>query len=212
MKTKKDIESISKTLQVKNIWGESLPEFPAEMPPTDDFPNWFQNHEPLARILKPDMLVCEIGAWVGHSTHFFAERCETVITMDVWANSEEEYQTYQSELVVWGKAKRFIPFIYLQFLKNCWDLKDKIFALKMKSCDALPLIHEKGIKPDLFYVDGEHYYNAAIFDISTVLTLFPDSICCGDDIVFESVEKALKECAEKFNKTLEVEGNFWILK
>jgi hypothetical protein len=165
--------------------------------------------EPLSKILRSAFLVCEIGAWAGNSTYFLGERSSSVITIDPWANSEQEYREICEipDHLVWGPEVALLPTIYNQFLRRCWNLRTKILPLKTTSKFGLPLIAQAGIGPDLVYIDGEHFYNAVVQDIHLVLSLFPSAICCGDDWHWPEVQKAVRFCAG--GRQIFVEGNFW---
>jgi hypothetical protein len=198
-----------------NPWPLKLEDIlPSDMPSLRTFPNWFGNATQLDEILEEEMFVCEIGSWTGSSASFMAPKVKFLIAIDPWYSSEEEYRigTSLPESLKWGPEVKMLPYIYPQFIKTCWSWRDKILPLKMLSKQGLPLLFEKGLVPDLFYIDGEHYYESVLYDITTVLTLFPSSICCGDDITFVGVDRATKECAEKFKKELIISGNFWRMK
>ena len=62
------------------------------------------------------------------------------------------------------------------------------------------------LSPPLSQVDADHLYEGAFADIDTCLKLFPKAVIAGDDWAYKAVERAARECAEKYGKTIAVES------
>src|SRR5262249_31766208 len=82
----------------------------------------------LASVLSPGpRLVVEIGAWLGLSTRFMVKRAPraTVISVDTWQGSPEHQRD--------ARYAKLLPHLYETYLARCWDYRDRIVPLRMKS-------------------------------------------------------------------------------
>jgi hypothetical protein len=189
-------------MNILDLWPKEKP----DILPNDN--NWFRdpNAKLLATLLSDKTkCVVEIGPWTGAgSTKFILDKAfnATVFTIDTWKGNPE-----MQHLDV-------IPVLYETFLVNCWNYKDRLYPLKMDSVQGLKLLHKEGIVPDLIYIDGDHTYEVAKYDIETAFTLFPKALIAGDDWGFREdlpVQRAVKEVANKFNLSIKiVENRAWL--
>ena len=163
-------------------------------------PGWFPeiNRNHLIWLMRSHdvRVVLEIGAFLGKSTVFFAERCEMVYSVDHWAidclTSEDE-KRFCTEL---GLPREF---------RTIWDDNLKQ-ASKTDSYFAPIIVCQPGDYslrnraeetppdlPDLVYIDGSHQYQDVVSDIRKYGAL-ATKIICGDDYgVAEGVTRAVDE-------------------
>lgn len=150
-------------------------------------------------------VVLEIGAWLGLSTRFIAERAPNanVITIDHWRGSPEQIRDV-----------RFAPVLavlYETFLVNCWKLRHRIVPVRMASVDGMHELARFGVCPDLIYIDGDHSYEAVHNDLLTALTLFPSAQVIGDDWDWPSVRAAVADICLGRNLAIDAHGTAWRL-
>ena len=80
--------------------------------------------------------------------------------------------------------------------------------LKMETTQGVQVLKDKGIKPQIIYIDADHHYEPCKKDIQACLRAFPDAILVGDDYGhYESVRNAVTECALEFDKHVHVDQN-----
>jgi predicted O-methyltransferase YrrM len=114
-------------------------------------------------------IAIEVGAWIGKSTRFLAERFDLVIAVDHWLGSAEHREKYA----------HLLPVLFDQFLSNCVKFRDKILPLRMTSEEAaqLPLP-----KVGLIYIDGCHEEAEVRADIERYYGFLAEGgVMCGDD-------------------------------
>ncbi len=126
----------------------------------------------LIKKYKPKTIL-EVGAWLGQSTLFFAERCDLVISLDTWLGNDHFFGE--------EKLRKLLPTAYETFLVNCWEKRNKIFPIRLESRVGLWYLAEKGIKVDAVYIDADHHYEAVKADIRQVLKLPGKPLLIGDD-------------------------------
>lgn len=168
--------------------------FPKEMPqvpPVDH--GWLSPDvkEMLSCALRPGRteVIVELGAWLGKSTRFIATRCPgaVVVSVDHWKGSREHQQM--------PDCVGLLPVLYETFIRNCWEHRDRVLALKERTNDGLILLAEHKVRPDVIYVDASHEYGDVYNDILLCLSLFPDAVLCGDDWKWPGVQQAVTELA-----------------
>jgi predicted O-methyltransferase YrrM len=166
-----------------------------------------ENKIELAKLIKglpENPLIVEVGTWLGMSAEYMLELRGDVnlITIDHFKGSKEEYyKTKHKELIKAG--------LYKQAVRNLYPYKDRCYIYKSASPQALYNIYSKGIKPDLIYIDGSHYYTDVASDIGMATKLFPKAIVCGDDARWGDVHQALWECTARNGYVLRTVENFW---
>lgn len=74
--------------------------------------------------------------------------------------------------------------------------------MKMDSAEALRLLKDAGVEPDLIYIDASHHYDFVVKDVTTALDLFPKSLIVGDDWDNLDVRAAVKHVAAIKNKEI----------
>lgn len=183
--------------------------WPVRKPDVDlpkDNLGWFQegSREILTNTLKPEMrLVVELGAWLGLSTRFIADRAPmaTVITIDHWQGSPEHRARPD-----WAVM---LPTLYETFLAMNWEYRNRILPLRTTCKAGLQLIHSAGLQPDLIFVDADHSYAAVLEDLETSHSLFPAAQIVGDDFDCDDVRRAVIEFAHQQNFQVETSAGTW---
>jgi predicted O-methyltransferase YrrM len=136
--------------------------------------------------------VLEIGSWVGTSALVWAEALDrfspqkgTLLCVDSWdpyfpaddeARVENENYARMTRLAESGLA-------YQLFLHNarCGPASVPIRHFRGTSLDVLPYL--AGDAFDIIYVDGNHAYEHARFDVTQAMRLVRDGgVICGDDL------------------------------
>ena len=173
------------------------------------------------------VVVVELGSWYGLSVEYFCDRLaeidaqasnsaagdtgsastqvndSIVYCIDLWLNEHILADDHYNGL----DKKDFKP-MHKTFLTNLWKHRERCIPLRMPTTLGLRLLHSAGVKPDIIYVDADHHYEPAKADIKLSLELFPDAVICGDDFGhYESVRRAVKECAMEFGKIVTVDDN-----
>lgn len=164
---------------------------------------WFRpgNVELLDLLLEKDMkCVIELGSWLGKSTKFLLERAPkaVIFAVDIWLNEYFENDShYDSNSDIFSNIINGHS-IYDQFLVNTSKFRSKkilnsstgceefvgLIPCKLDSCEALRILKNQGIKPDLIYIDANHHYDPVIKDVTSCLDLFPDAIITGNLFLF----------------------------
>ena len=179
-------------------WPEQRPQ--VQDPPV---PGWLGDgaRELLERALSErTRLVVELGAWVGLSTRFIADRAPgaTIITIDHWKGSPEHQRNPE-----W---KVMLPSLHETFLALCWDYRQRLIPLRMTTLDGLRQVAEQGLDLDLIYVDAEHSYEATSGELELIHHLFPRVTVVGDDYDWAGVAPAVTEAAARHGWSLETAG------
>ena len=66
--------------------------------------------------------------------------------------------------------------------------------LKMETTQGVKVLKDKGIKPQIIYIDADHHYAPCKADIQACLRAFRDAILGDDYGHYESVRNAVTEC------------------
>jgi hypothetical protein len=158
---------------------------------------WFRpgNIELLDLLIEKDMkCVIELGSWLGKSTKFLLERAPkaVIFAVDIWLNEYFENDChYDSNAAIFANIINGCS-IYDQFLVNTSKFRSKkvlnasgceefvgLIPCKLDSCEALQILKDQGVKPDLIYIDANHHFDPVVKDVTTCLNLFPDAIITG---------------------------------
>lgn len=101
-----------------------------------------------------DMIMLEVGSYVGDSTEIFAQNFKQVYAVDPWENGydDNDAASYQHDMSV----------IEAQFDELC-EKYSNITKLKMCSLEAVELFADGNF--DFVYIDGIHQYEAVKEDI-----------------------------------------------
>ena len=134
--------------------------------------------------------VIEIGAFVGKSTVFFAERCESVLTIDT-------FDAHTLEYIKDPVLKREASNQWDNFVENTKEFHEKIVAMKGKSADLAEII----APADMVFIDGSHKYDDVREDIMKYLPK-ANRVICGDDYSprWHGVRRAVDELLPAANK------------
>jgi cephalosporin hydroxylase len=117
--------------------------------------------------------VIEIGAFVGLSTCWFAERVDSVITVDMFNAKALKDRTLDP--YVQDHHRSAYHNQYPTFLANTLAYPN-IRSIKMWSVDAARL----PVEADMVYIDGSHSYEEALADIRAWRP-HARRVLCGDD-------------------------------
>ena len=164
---------------------------------------------------------CELGSYLGASAHYVAGKEEAkdtnIYAIDIWdsgalADWEEdihgEYIADQYD----DNAKGFFKTncMYKTFLSNLQEYKEKVIPLKTSTQYGVRFLHDQNIEIDVFYIDANHTYDSVKADILIIKELFPNSIIFGDDLPFDGVKDAVKECARLHSLEILTHGNAYM--
>ena len=156
---------------------------------------------------------------MGKSTLYFANYCPNAVVyaVDLWSNQyllEDPHYIQSGENLAILKGKP----IYEQFIVNTWEKRcigvdearepmKGIVPIRMDSCDAMQLLHDNSVSPDIIYVDANHHYPGAYRDIATAVKLFPHAHIIGDDWDYEGVRKAVQAVARENKLDIHVQSS-----
>jgi hypothetical protein len=182
--------------------------WPSKKPEPPAFPqrNWLfpGTQEALASCVNPaTSLIVEVGSWTGRSTRFLAGLAPsaTIIAIDHWQGSPEHSDD--------AELSAALPHLYDTFLSECWNYRDQIIPVRLKSVEGLQRVAEAGLKPDVVYIDADHTYDAVIEDLTAALDLFPTAHIVGDDFNWDDVRRAVETIATQRGLTVAVSGTGW---
>jgi hypothetical protein len=163
---------------------------------------------------RPTKVILEIGSFLGLSTRAWltAAPGATIVCIDPWFDFYEDDSSIRDWPDVMGKN------IYHLFLSSCWEFRDRIIPVRGFSPDALQVVADLGVEPDLIYIDGNHDYTSVRTDLESAHRLFPHAILTGDDWIWDAdpqtpfaVRKAVEEFAAVKQWRVEARGNTWAL-
>jgi hypothetical protein len=165
--------------------------------------------------------IVEIGSWLGRSTEYFAKTApnSVVFAIDLWDDNVILHDTHYNSSAENMAILKSGP-LYDRFISNMWEYRSELSAqpasdsiiapgiipMKMDGCAGLNILKAHDIVPELVYIDASHHYESVMKDISTVLMMYPQAHVVGDDWDYPDVQRAVKECASKFNLEIHVSG------
>ena len=79
------------------------------------------------------------------------------------------------------ETARVLPTLYDSFIANCWEQKDRILPLRMKTTDGLLWAKICALTPDLIYIDAGHDFIDVLSDLTQAHAMFPQARIVGDD-------------------------------
>ena len=165
------------------------------------------------------IVVVELGSWLGRSARYLLEilpPSASLFCVDTWDKDLllgaklDQYQVSAAAMAVLEN----VACLLAQFQVNTWDLRHRLFPLKMDSVAGLRLLHgvghrgghrerghdeERGgacastLAPLLIYVDACHEYGSVLADLRACRALFPGATIVGDDWVWPSVRRAVRD-------------------
>jgi hypothetical protein len=107
----------------------------------------------ITRIYKKEIIIAEIGSYVGDSTEIFAKNFTTVYSIDPWLNGYDDTD---------GASTSDMTFAENQFNSLLLEYPN-IIKNKAKSLDFVKTIENEFF--DIVYIDGNHQYEAVKEDI-----------------------------------------------
>ncbi len=163
---------------------------------------WFddRNRNFLSCFVGSGDIVIEIGAWMGLSTLWLADRVGPtghVYTIDHFEGSWE----HKTDPATAAK----LPLLWETFVVNCWDSRALITPVRADSREGLLALHNRGVLPTAVYVDGAHDYGTAVRDVLLSAFLWPRAQIVGDDLENANVCRAAFDAAKVLQQ--EVVGN-----
>lgn len=175
--------------------------------------NFFTNQKQIDVFVKTHhpKTVCELGAMLGGSTRFWAERVESVLAVDHW-----DWKRFESlpQSPDDPPADPSWPIFYETFISNCYHagLQDKISTLRMTTVEGAEFCKAHNMHFDVIYIDAEHATTSVERDIDLWFSL--GDIICGDDWSWTNepfnVRGAVMKKAAEHNRMVYGEGNFWM--
>lgn len=190
-------------LQYEYRWPEVCPKIKNNIARTWDETSIYNVVLPELDKNPGDILVLEIGSWLGWSALKIVQAKENLklICLDNWTGFPGQY----FEKINMGKEDN----CYEKFIENLWEYRHKLIPMREFSGDGLRKLYNNGIIPDIVYVDGDH--EAQCYDdIECCCRFFPNATLIGDDYFsWPDVKKAVDKYAIQYNKNLEIIGGTW---
>lgn len=130
-----------------------------------------------------NIVMAEIGCYVGESTSIFAEKVKEVYAIDPWKNGYDDHDG--------ASYKHKMDDVYAQFQENTKRFKN-IVTVRKPSLEAVVEFEDHSL--DFVYIDGEHTYTAVKKDIMAWLPkVKPGAYIGGHDISMGGVAHAIFE-------------------
>lgn len=171
-------------------------------------------------------LMIEIGCFLCGSTKDWLEanHCLKVIGIDHWKlDAAEILLGYAGNPVfepcfnniadrdefIWSVRSNGC---FLSAMANIKKYSGRFYPVKESSPEALFVLHELGVKPDLIYIDSDKVLN----DLDVCKALFPNSILCGDDWTWGAekgfpVQKAVNAFCKRTRAQVTVKRATWVI-
>jgi len=197
---------------------KSLFTWPKEKPNiTPETNGWFTNASAAVldyfiKGLNPKF-IAELGSWTGTgSTKFLLNAAPNshLICFDHWSPNVEDhgnggttkYEENDPELLQ-------LPKVWDSFLYNNWEYRERLTPVRAKTPIGLESVKDLNIPVGLVFIDADHSYEGVTRDIMKCHELWPDAQIIGDDYTWESVRKAVLDCAKKLDKRVMFCHNCW---
>jgi len=156
--------------------------------------------------LGNDLLGCELGVCRGYNIRYLLDRLPNVNKMyaiDQWKPYAESETTYVDQKIV--NEWKEIAFSTLEPLKN------RVHIIEKSSADAANDVRDNSL--DFIFIDGDHSYNAVLFDCSTYWSKVKlGGLFSGHDWNLPDVENAVNEFRKQNNIITEIQftdNNVW---
>jgi len=136
--------------------------------------------------------VCEIGSWMGRSTHALLSGCKGIVhSVDHFLGSTDPIETGNRD-------------VYPEFIKNVGHFEN----LKVHRMSSLEGAREfKDNSLDMVFIDGGHQYHEVIEDVN-IWKPKVKKMLCGHDYQAQPVARAVYELLGK----VEIQETIWYLK
>lgn len=171
-------------------------------------------------------LMIEIGCFLCGSTQDWLQTTDSlkVIGIDHWeldaASILESYDdnpvfepcfkkiTDRAEFI--GSVKSNGPF--LSAMANIKKYSSRFYPVREFSPEALYVLHELGVNPDLIYIDSDKVLD----DLDVCRELFPQAILCGDDWTWGAdegfpVQRAVTDFCKRAHVNVRVNRATWVI-
>jgi Methyltransferase domain len=171
---------------------------------------WFgtENEQILSRLITNDTkIIVEMGTWLGQSALWMARKAPQayIVCIDTWLGSVEHHTSYPEK-------RKDLPGLYSKFLFHAFPYRNQCIPLRVDTLTGLYILREYDIKPDLFYVDASHEYQAVYTDVETIWNFWPEADVVGDDWNWASVSSAVRDVAGMKKVDLAENGRCWWVK
>ena len=178
---------------------------------------WFGkcNKKVLDILIPGKKIIVEMGSWYGQSIEYIlsiADKDAKIYSIDRWDN-EFIKQMWRNRGKDYKPNVGFIDQhpLYDTFLVNFWDHKDRLTPIRGDTVYGMKVLVDKGIVPDLIYIDAGHEYETVKKELEYIEQHFPTSKLCGDDICWDGVRRAVEEYAKRNGKKVMKEVNCWYI-
>ena len=159
----------------------------------------------------------EVGAAFGSSARRWLAQSPqlTLICVDAWDNPKwpEEVAAY-GELELAEKLKESNGAERV-FQTNLWEYRDRVTAIRGYAPQALKILTDNGVWPDIIYVDADKEAKT----LRGAADMFPNSIVCGDDWSWSEaatpylypIRAGVRDLARRRNAHLIVRKATWVI-
>lgn len=136
----------------------------------------------LAKQATKHSTIIEVGSWHGKSSRAIADNMHansTLYCVDHWRGSEVERDNNHIS-ANWDSGDH----AYLEYCDNMFDhiQSGKVQPVRLSSKNAANLLHKKGIKADMIFIDAGHTYEEVKEDILHWLPVLKEGgTICGHD-------------------------------
>ena len=144
--------------------------------------------------------ILEIGTYCGLSSKAFLD-----------ANLNAELYCVDTWTAEWSAIYNAVAFPREQCIANLWEYRNRVELIQLPSTEGTQWLFDRGIKPDMIFIDGDHSYDGVYADLNLCLELFPDSFTWGHDFTWESVRCAMQDTCKKWGFKFEDKGNTWFI-
>lgn len=161
-------------------------------------------------------VLLEIGSFLGGSARQWLAAAPgvVVICVDPWPDLVDSRPLIDAHPIgrAFRQQLRAPEGVYRSFLSSVWDVRDRLIHVRGKSADALPKLHDLGVRPDLVYIDADKKGN----EIAACDDLFPNALIGGDDwnwsdgYSFPIREPACRSARTR-GRFLKCFGNTWLI-
>ncbi len=176
---------------------------------------WYGNSDWIQCLFKNNNIhtAIEVGSWLGSSTRHIASLLPTdgmLYAIDTWQGSAEHQPGNNPH----GVAHK-LPTLYAQFLSNVIhaNLAHQITPVRMTSLQASEYLSHLKQHIDFIYLDAAHDTESVLEDMEAWYPYVSGrrGILCGDDWSWESVKKAVRIFAQKYQVTIYAHQYFWFI-
>jgi len=145
---------------------------------------------------ESSLSILEIGSWTGASTLTWCMAMDTycrdsgkILCVDPWSPyfSEEQANQGPHYRIMKQMAGLDIAYDLFQHNVNFAPSDVDVNHMRGKSTDILPYLQDQSF--DVLYIDGDHAYESALFDIRAAKRLVKTGgFICGDDLEVQGIE------------------------